>query len=103
MLAVRVLNASPLTVSFLSDRTKIPAPGFGAGQDGMLGSVTLNGKPINPKQMVVAQPGDLIGINRFAIERHAAHRHLRGLIPGLSGAHASGQRRLPVGNAIYRL
>ncbi len=63
VLAVRVLNASPLTVSFLSDRTKIPAPGFGAGQDGMLGSVTLNGKPINPKQMVVAQPGDLIVLN----------------------------------------
>ncbi len=63
VLAVRVLNASPLTVSFLSDRTKIPAPGFGAGQDGMLGSVTLNGKPINPKQMVVAQHGDLIVLN----------------------------------------
>ena len=29
----------------------------------MLGSVTLNGKPINPKQMVVAQPGDLIVLN----------------------------------------
>jgi N-methylhydantoinase B len=59
-LAVRVLNPTPLTVSFLSDRTKIPAPGFTGGLDGALGSVTLNGKPINPKETVIVQPGDLL-------------------------------------------
>lgn len=60
MLAVRVLNDSPLTVSFLSDRTKIPAPGFAGGHDGALGSVTLNGQPINPKETVIVQPGDVL-------------------------------------------
>jgi N-methylhydantoinase B len=60
VLAVRVLNPTPLTVSFLSDRTKIPAPGFAGGQDGALGSVTLNGRPINPKQTIMVQPGDLL-------------------------------------------
>ncbi len=60
VLSVRVLNPTPLTVSFLSDRTKIPAPGFTGGQDGALGSVTLNGNPINPKETLIVQPDDLI-------------------------------------------
>ena len=59
-MALRVLNDTPLTVSFLSDRTKIPAPGFATGHDGMLGRVTLNGTPINPKQTITTQPGDVI-------------------------------------------
>lgn len=59
-LAVRVLNPTPLTVSFLSDRTRIPAPGFAGGHDGALGSVTVNGEAVNPKQTLVAQPGDLL-------------------------------------------
>jgi N-methylhydantoinase B len=59
-MVLRVLNDTPLTISFLSDRTKVPAPGFAAGQDGMLGSVTVNGTPINPKQTIIAQPGDVI-------------------------------------------
>jgi N-methylhydantoinase B len=60
ILAIRVLNPTPLTVSFLSDRTRIPAPGFAGGRDGALGSVTLNGQPINPKETVIVQPGDLL-------------------------------------------
>lgn len=59
-MALRVLNDTPLTISFLSDRTKIPAPGFATGDDGMLGRVTLNGTPINPKQTIIAQSGDVI-------------------------------------------
>lgn len=62
-LAVRVLNPTPLTVSFLSDRTKIPAPGFTGGLDGALGSVTVNGRPINPKETIIAQPDDLLVLN----------------------------------------
>jgi N-methylhydantoinase B len=60
VLTVRVMNTSPLTVSFLSDRTKIPAPGFIDGLDGALGSVTLNGRPIHPKETIIVQPGDLL-------------------------------------------
>jgi N-methylhydantoinase B len=60
ILALRVLNPTPLTVSFLSDRTRIPAPGFAGGRDGALGSVTLNGQPINPKETVIVEPGDLL-------------------------------------------
>jgi N-methylhydantoinase B len=60
VLTVRVINTSSLTVSFLSDRTKIPAPGFNHGLDGALGSVTLNGRPIHPKETIIVQPGDLL-------------------------------------------
>lgn len=60
---IRVINETPLTVSFLSDRNKIPAPGFAGGHDGALGAVTLNGKPINPKETVIVQPGDVIALN----------------------------------------
>lgn len=60
VLAVRVLNPTPLTVSFLSDRTKISAPGLHGGLDGALGSVTLNGRPINPKETIAVQSGDLL-------------------------------------------
>lgn len=60
VLAVRVLNPTPLTVSFLSDRTKIPAPGLAGGLDGALGSVTLNGRPVNPKETIIVQPNDLL-------------------------------------------
>ncbi len=62
-LMIRVINETPLTVSFLSDRTKIPAPGFAGGHDGALGAVTLNGVPINPKETVLVQPGDVIALN----------------------------------------
>ncbi len=62
-LVIRVINETPLTVSFLSDRNKIPAPGFAGGHDGALGAVMLNGKPINPKETVIVQPGDVIALN----------------------------------------
>lgn len=60
VMTIRVLNPTPLTVSFLSDRTKVAAPGLNGGLDGALGAVTLNGKPINPKETVMVQSGDLI-------------------------------------------
>jgi N-methylhydantoinase B len=62
-LVIRVINDTPLTVSFLSDRNKIPAPGFAGGYDGALGAVMLNGNPINPKETVILQPGDIIALN----------------------------------------
>lgn len=62
-LVIRVINETPLTVSFLSDRNKIPAPGFAGGHDGALGAVTLNGAPINPKETVIVQPGDVLALN----------------------------------------
>jgi N-methylhydantoinase B len=60
VMAIRVLNPTPLTVSFLSDRTKVASPGLNGGRDGALGAVTLNGTPINPKETVIVQSGDLI-------------------------------------------
>jgi N-methylhydantoinase B len=62
-LVVRVINDTPLTVSFLSDRNQIPAPGFAGGGDGALGAVMLNGKPINPKETVILQPNDVLVLN----------------------------------------
>ena len=82
VLAVRVLNPTPLTVSFLSDRTTIPAPGFAGGLDGALGSVTLNGRPINPKETVIVQPDDLLVLSTpggagYGDPRHRAAWHVQ--------------------------
>ncbi len=60
LLTVRILNPSPLTVSFLSDRTKVAAPGLAGGKEGALGCVTHNGIPIDAKQTLVVQPGDVL-------------------------------------------
>jgi N-methylhydantoinase B len=74
-LVVRVLNDTPLTISFLSDRTKIPAPGFAGGGDGALGSVLVNGKPINPKETIIAQPGDVITLHTPGGAGYGAPEH----------------------------
>jgi len=39
------------------------APGLNGGRDGALEAVTLNGNPINPKETVIVQSGDLIVLN----------------------------------------
>jgi N-methylhydantoinase B len=57
---VRFLADHPVTVSFLADRLRHPAPGLLGGAPGARGDVRLNGEPINPKRQIVVQPGDCI-------------------------------------------
>lgn len=57
-LAVRFVGDEPTTVALLADRLHEPAAGLLGGGDGATGSVLLNGAPINPKRMLIVQPGD---------------------------------------------
>lgn len=58
VLECRVINATPVTVTFLASRIQWPAPGLFGGEGGSLGSVLLNGQPINPRSRRRLQPGD---------------------------------------------
>lgn len=58
--AVRIKSQGPATIAFLADRTKYPAFGLEGGTEGALGSITLNGRPLDPKRIHVVQPGDLV-------------------------------------------
>jgi len=53
---------SPLTVSFLAERTRpeAAAPGIAGGEAGAPGAVLINGQPVDPKRQHVIDPGDLV-------------------------------------------
>jgi len=51
---------SGAVVSFLSERTKIGAPGLSGGSAGAVGGLWINGKPIDPKAQHQVEPGDVI-------------------------------------------
>lgn len=57
---IRNMGIVPLTVSFLAERTRTPAPGVFDGLPGGTGSVKSNGTPINPKETRVMEPGERI-------------------------------------------
>ena len=54
----RVVNDTPITVSFMASRINRAAEGLAGGDPGSLGQVTVNGEPINPKFRRMLQPGD---------------------------------------------
>ncbi|MFP6869285.1 MAG: hydantoinase B/oxoprolinase family protein [Nitrospinota bacterium] len=55
-------NDSPgnVTVSFMAERTKIPAPGLFGGGPGACGEVLINGQPVDPKKTTALSPGDTL-------------------------------------------
>jgi N-methylhydantoinase B len=53
-----VVNSTPITVTFLASRIHWPAEGLFGGGAGSLGSILLNGQPINPRSRRRLQPGD---------------------------------------------
>jgi len=53
-----VINSTPIIVTFLASRIDRPAEGLYGGEAGALGSVLLNGQPINPRYRRQLQPGD---------------------------------------------
>ncbi len=59
---VRMRNDSPgsVTVSFMAERTKVPAPGLFGGGPGACGQVLINGAPVDPKKTTTLSPGDLL-------------------------------------------
>lgn len=55
-------NDSParVTVSFMAERTKSPAPGLFGGGAGARGQVRVNGEEIDPKVTTEMAPGDVL-------------------------------------------
>ena len=59
---IEMRNDSPgsVTVSFMAERTKIPAPGLFGGGAGAIGQVLINGSAVNPKRTTALEPGDTL-------------------------------------------
>ncbi|MBA2965020.1 MULTISPECIES: hydantoinase B/oxoprolinase family protein [Ramlibacter] len=53
-------SAHPMVLAFLAERTKQPAPGLAGGKDGELGSLLIDGEPVDPKRQHILQPGGRI-------------------------------------------
>jgi N-methylhydantoinase B len=51
---------TPIVASFMAERTRFPAPGFGGGGPGGLGDVRLNGRRIDNRRQHVLKRGDLV-------------------------------------------
>ena len=58
-------NGSPerLSIIFVAERTKTPAPGMAGGESGTVGRVSINGQPIDPTVSRVLAPGDEVEID----------------------------------------
>ena len=59
-IAFENLSSRPLTVSFLAERTRIPAPGLFGGGEGGPGATRIGGKPVDPKATHIVPPGGVI-------------------------------------------
>ncbi|MBO9357845.1 hydantoinase B/oxoprolinase family protein [Bordetella petrii] len=53
-------HQGPMSVIFMTERTKVPAPGIAGGEAGACGELLINGQPINNRQPHWIQPGDEI-------------------------------------------
>jgi N-methylhydantoinase B len=53
-----VVSDAPVVTSFIMTRLKSAPPGLGGGGAGALGRLELNGRPIDPSDHWVLQPGD---------------------------------------------
>jgi N-methylhydantoinase B len=51
-------HSGPLSIVFLTERIRVPAPGFGGGEPGACGEVTINGVAIDSRRPHVLAPGD---------------------------------------------
>jgi len=51
---------SPVTVSFMANRTDYPAPGLAGGGSGQPGLVMADGKPLDPRLVSILSPGTVI-------------------------------------------
>jgi len=57
-----VINSTPIVATFLASRIDRPADGMSGGEAGAVGSVLLNGQPINPRYRRNLHPGDRLTI-----------------------------------------
>jgi N-methylhydantoinase B len=59
-IVIELTNPSPITATFLADRTKIPPQGILGGKAGRAGQLLVNGEPTDPKSQKLFQPGDVL-------------------------------------------
>lgn len=59
-LKLRIVSPATVSVSFLAERTRFPAPGLFGGEAGSPGAVVLNGQAIDPKVTHFVESGDLL-------------------------------------------
>lgn len=50
----------PLSIVFLTERVRVPAPGLGGGAAGACGEVLINGKAVDTRRPHVLAPGDVV-------------------------------------------
>ncbi len=55
-------SESPIAVSFLAERTVIPAFGIKGGEEGATGELRINGAKVDPKRQYVLQHGDTVSM-----------------------------------------
>ncbi len=53
-------SKTPITVTFLGERTRIPAPGFAGGAEGGLGAIVINGDNVDTREMYYLEEGDTL-------------------------------------------
>src|SRR3546814_10025380 len=51
------VHSKPMSIVFLTERLKVPAPGIGGGSHGALGAVLINGAAIDSGSTQVLMPG----------------------------------------------
>ena len=59
-IAMQSESASPITVSFMAERTRFPAPGLDGGEPGGLGDVRINGRSVDNRRQHIVRRGDMI-------------------------------------------
>lgn len=74
-------HSGPLSIIFLTERTKFAAPGINGGGEGACGQVLINNEPINTRVPQVLQPGDEVTLRTpggggygHAEQRDAQHK-----------------------------
>jgi N-methylhydantoinase B len=60
---VRNTGSTPLTISFLAERTKSAAPGIFGGLPGGHGAVKSEGVPVDPKETRLMMPGEMVELS----------------------------------------
>jgi N-methylhydantoinase B len=58
-----ILGDSPITISFMANRIAYPAQGLLGGESGAAGRVLLNGKPMDPREHSLLNPGDRVTLS----------------------------------------
>ena len=57
---MEVLSDTPVAVSFLAERTVIPAFGIEGGAPGATGELRVNGERVDPKRQYLLRRGDTV-------------------------------------------